>query len=71
MSDDPATHATGAYGGRLANLNPTPALDRLASEGMRLKNCFAVNSICTKSRTAILTGKYNHNNQFYEPIRLF
>jgi N-acetylglucosamine-6-sulfatase len=66
MSDDHAAHAIGAYGGRLAKLNPTPTLDRLASEGMRLKNCFAVNSICTPSRAAILTGQYNHTNQVYD-----
>ena len=47
MSDDHAAHAIGAYGGRLAKLNPTPTIDRLAAEGMRLTNCFAVNSICT------------------------
>lgn len=30
MSDDHAAHAIGAYGGRLAPLNPTPTLDRSA-----------------------------------------
>ena len=33
MSDDHAAHAIGAYGGRLAALNPTPNLDRLAAKG--------------------------------------
>src|SRR5690242_19732236 len=57
MSDDHAAHAISAYGSKI---NRTPNLDRLAKEGMRLNNCFAVNSICTPSRAAILTGKYSH-----------
>jgi arylsulfatase A-like enzyme len=59
MSDDHAAHAIGAYGSRV---NQTPHLDRLAREGLRLANCFAVNSICTPSRATILTGQYSHRN---------
>ncbi len=59
MSDDHAAHAISAYGSRV---NQTPNLDRLAKEGMRFDNCFAVNSICTPSRATILTGKYSHLN---------
>jgi arylsulfatase A-like enzyme len=62
MSDDHAAHAIGAYGGRLAPLNPTPTIDRLAREGMRLKNVFCTNSICTPSRATIITGQYSHRN---------
>ncbi|PHS02679.1 MAG: acetylglucosamine-6-sulfatase [Blastopirellula sp.] len=62
MSDDHAAHAIGAYGSRLAILNPTPNLDRLASEGVRLANCFCTNSICTPSRATIMTGQYSHTN---------
>lgn len=62
MSDDHAAHAIGAYGGRLAVLNPTPNLDRLAAEGMRLDNVFCVNSICTPSRATLMTGQYPHVN---------
>ena len=47
MADDHAAHAISAYGSRI---NKTPNLDRLASEGLRLENCFCVNSICTPSR---------------------
>jgi arylsulfatase A-like enzyme len=59
MTDDHAAHAIGAYGSRI---NRTPNLDRLARDGMRFTNCFAVNSICTPSRATILTGKHSHIN---------
>src|SRR6185436_4815904 len=54
-----AAHAISAYGSRV---NQTPHLDRIAKEGMRFDRCFVVNSICTPSRAAILTGKYSHLN---------
>ncbi|MDG1037409.1 MAG: sulfatase-like hydrolase/transferase, partial [Polaribacter sp.] len=38
MSDDHTSTAIGAYGGRLAKLNPTPNIDQLANEGMLLEN---------------------------------
>ncbi len=59
MADDHAAHAISAYGSRI---NTTPNLDRIAKEGLRLENCFCVNSICTPSRACILTGKYSHKN---------
>jgi arylsulfatase A-like enzyme len=59
MSDDHAAHAIGAYGSRV---NQTPNIDRLAREGMVLRNVFVTNSICTPSRAAILTGQYSHLN---------
>jgi len=59
MADDHAAHAISAYGSRI---NQTPNIDRLAREGMRFNNCFAVNSICAPSRATILTGKYSHIN---------
>lgn len=62
MSDDHAAHAIGAYGGRLAPLNPTPNIDKIASEGMLFKNAFCANSICTPSRATLITGQYSHVN---------
>src|SRR6476620_10395450 len=59
MSDDHAAHAISAYGSRV---NQTPNIDRLAREGMLLRNTFVTNSICTPSRAAILTGQYAHLN---------
>ena len=59
MSDDHAAHAISAYGSRV---NHTPNIDRLAREGMLLRNVFVTNSICTPSRATILTGQYSHLN---------
>jgi len=64
FSDDHAPHAIGAYGGPLAKLNPTPTIDRLASEGMLFRNSFCTNSICGPSRAVILTGLHSFRNGF-------
>ena len=40
----------------------TPNLDRLASEGVRFRNAFVVNSLCAPSRSVFLTGRYSHLN---------
>ncbi|WP_299555202.1 sulfatase [Seonamhaeicola sp.] len=63
MSDDHTTQAIGAYGSRLAGLNPTPTLDELANNGMLFTNTFCTNSICTPSRATIMTGQYSQTNK--------
>lgn len=62
MADDLAVNAIGAYGSRLAGLNPTPTIDRLAAEGVRFTRAFCTNSICTPSRATLLTGQYSNRN---------
>ncbi|MEW4923922.1 sulfatase [Algibacter sp. 2305UL17-15] len=62
MSDDHTTQGIGAYGSRLASLNPTPTIDRIAKEGVLLENAFCTNSICTPSRASIMTGQYGQVN---------
>ncbi len=62
MSDDHTTQAFGVYGSRLAELNPTPNIDRLAKSGMLFTNVFCSNSICVPSRATILTGQYSQTN---------
>ena len=62
MADDHTSQAWGCYGSRLAPFARTPHIDRLASEGALLRNCFCVNSICVPSRATILTGQYSHRN---------
>jgi arylsulfatase A-like enzyme len=39
-----------------------PNMDRLAAEGIRFRNAFAVNSLCSPSRSCFLTGQYSHIN---------
>lgn len=62
MSDDHTTQGFGIYGSRLAGLNPTPNLDKIANEGMIFDNCFVNNSICTPSRASIISGQYPQTN---------
>ena len=64
FSDDHACHAIGAYQGWLKDVNPTPNIDKLASQGMLFQNSFCTNSICGPSRAVILTGKFSHLNGF-------
>lgn len=66
ISDDHAYQAISAYGGRLAEIAPTPNIDRIANSGMLFTNCLVTNSICGPSRATILTGKYSHKNGFID-----
>ena len=65
MSDDHATQAINVYGSMLAPYLPTPNINRIANEGMRLDNCFVTNSISSPSRASIMTGQYSHKNGVY------
>jgi arylsulfatase len=47
----------GVYGGGLTRGAPTPRIDKLATEGLRLTN-MNMETQCTPSRSAILTGRY-------------
>ncbi|MGC6425110.1 MAG: sulfatase [Lentimonas sp.] len=64
FSDDHAPQAIGAYDGIFKSVNPTPEIDRLASQGMLFQNSFCTNSICGPSRAVIMTGKHSHKNGF-------
>lgn len=39
----------------------TPAIDRLAAEGVRFTNHFSTGTVCIPSRASVLTGRYLHN----------
>jgi len=47
----------GCYGGGILRGAPSPNIDKLADQGMKLLN-FNVEAQCTPSRAAILTGRY-------------
>lgn len=40
----------------------TPNMDRIANEGIRFRNAFVVNALCSPSRACFLTGQYSHVN---------
>jgi arylsulfatase A-like enzyme len=40
----------------------TPHMDRLAAEGVRFRNAFVVNALCSPSRACFLSGRYSHAN---------
>ncbi len=61
ISDDHAFQTIGAYGSKLM---PTPAIDRIAKEGVTFNRAYVTNSICGPSRAVMLTGKYSHKNGF-------
>jgi Sulfatase len=48
----------GVYGGGVTRGAPTPRIDQLANEGIRLTN-FNVEAQCTPSRSAIMTGRFS------------
>lgn len=68
MTDDHTTQAMSCYGG---NLIQTPNMDRIANEGVRFDNCYAVNALSGPSRACILTGKFSHENGFTDNASTF
>jgi arylsulfatase A len=49
---------------------PTPALDKLADEGMRFTDAHSSSGICSPSRYALLTGRY-HWRKFHGIVKAF
>ena len=60
VADDMNWDTPGCFGGGAPNI--TPNIDRLASEGMRFWHAYLNVSICTPSRSVLLTGLYACNN---------
>jgi len=57
MVDNLGWGELGVYGGGELRGAPTPNLDQLAAEGIRLQN-FNVEPQCTPSRSALMTGRH-------------
>ena len=57
LADDLGYADLGWYGGRE---DCSPNLDRMASEGLLFTNGYANSSVCSPSRFAIATGRYQH-----------
>lgn len=49
----------------------TPNMDRLAREGVSFRNAFVTESLCSPSRAAFLTGRYNHLNGVHDNFTRF
>ncbi len=53
LSDNQSHSLLGTYGNKEIK---TPNIDRLAKEGIRFNNAFAVNGVCSPTRATLLTG---------------
>jgi arylsulfatase A len=47
---------------------PSPAADRMASEGLRFSDAHSASSVCTPSRYAFLTGRYCWRTKLNQPV---
>ena len=67
LADDLGYADLGCYGGRE---DCSPNLDRMAREGLLFTNGYANSGVCSPSRFAIATGRYQHRVRggFDEPI---
>ena len=65
LADNLGYGELGVYGGGVLRGAPTPRIDKLASEGMRLLN-FNVEAQCTPSRSALMTGRFSIRSGTYE-----
>ena len=59
LADDLGYGELGCYGHAAAI---TPNLDRFAAEGLRLTDCHSAGSVCSPSRSALLTGRTPYRN---------
>jgi arylsulfatase A-like enzyme len=57
LADDLGYADLGCYGGRTPS---SPNLDRMASEGVRFTNGYANSSVCSPTRFALATGRWQH-----------
>src|SRR5215472_13325873 len=59
MTDDRRFDAMSCAGNTVLK---TPNMDRVANEGMRFRNMFVTNSLCSPSRATLMTGLYSHSH---------
>jgi len=59
LADDLGWADLGCYGN---TFHQTPNLDKLAAQGMRFTDAYAASSVCSPTRSSILSGKYPARN---------
>ena len=47
---------------------PTPNLERLAQQGRRFTDCHASSAVCSPSRYALMTGRYNWRSRLKRTV---
>jgi len=57
LADDLGFADLGCYGGRAS---VSPALDRMASQGLRFTDAYANSPVCSPTRVALMTGRYQY-----------
>src|SRR5499425_2487551 len=57
MADDLGYADVSCYGRRDYT---TPNIDRLATDGMKFTQAYANSAVCTATRTALITGRYQY-----------
>lgn len=67
LVDDMGYGDTGAYGGGTMVGSPTPNIDMLATEGLKLTSAYAT-PVCTPSRAAMLTGRIPARSGLTRPL---
>lgn len=67
MTDQHSKHLLGCYGNELVR---TPAMDRLASQGMRFTNAYCPGPLCVPSRMSFMTSRTPSNNRVWENLHI-
>ena len=62
LADDLGVQDVGAYGHRSAV--PTPNIDKLAARGVRFDRGYATAPVCSPSRAALMSGRYQQRQGF-------
>src|SRR5688572_33431373 len=68
MADDLGYGDLSGYGRKSYS---TPTLDKLAAEGTRFTQAYAIAPVCTPTRVGLMTGQYpaRHRAGLWEPLR--
>lgn len=59
---DDESPTLGCYGDKVAQ---TPAIDKVAADGVLFRNAFATTASCSASRSVVMSGLHNHRNGQY------